>query len=106
VAPPCVVNARVQARLAAGPVVFAVPSAVRLRFRTAARVRGLDGLDRDRVVRSHERERGLVVKIAVLTAHMLMRAGTLPCGLRTARAPLLPSADALLRLLQLTLGLR
>src|SRR5262249_44142478 len=77
---------------------------VRLGCWTAAHVRGLHGLDVDRVVCAHQRERGLVVKVATLPTHVLMLLGALPDGLCTALAALFATRDALLRFLELTLS--
>ena len=99
--PPSVLNARVEAGFARGPVVLVAPIAVAiwLGFWTAAQVRRLNSLDVDRVVRPHEGERRLMVNVGSLAADVLMLSGTVRHGLRSALAPLLAARDALLRLL-------
>jgi hypothetical protein len=79
--------------------------AIRLRLRTAAHVGRLDRLDVDRVVLAHEGERRLVVKVAALSAHVLLLLCALRRGFRASLAALLAASDMLLCLLQLALGL-
>src|SRR5262245_23608512 len=100
-----VLHACVAAGFPLGPMVCIAAFAVRLRLRTAAQVRGLHGLDIERVVLAYEDERRLVVKVAPLPAHMLMLLGAIPHGLLASLAALLSACYPLLRFLELFLRL-
>jgi hypothetical protein len=65
----------------------------------------LQGLDVDRVVLAHERERRLVVEVAALLADILMLLGAALHRLRATTAPFLAAGHPLLRCLQRALGL-
>ena len=99
-APSSVLDRLVETSLAAGPVMLIAAGAIRLGLWAAAQVRGLHGLDVDRVVGAHQGQRRLVMEVAPLPPHVLMLFRVLPYGLRTALAALLAARDALLRLLQ------
>src|SRR5262249_32813279 len=110
VAPPSGLQALGATGRAAGPVVVRAAVAVRLRLRlrlrfgTAAPVRGLTGLNLERVVLAHERARRRVLKVAAPPGHLLLLLGALPYGLLVPLAARLPAGEALLGFLQPLLG--
>jgi len=104
VAPPSVVHALVETRLATGSIVFVVAVAIRLWLRTATQVGDLHGLDVDRVVLAHQGKRCLVVKVAPLPADVLMLLGALVHRLGASVTALRAAGDALLGFVELLLG--
>src|SRR5262249_54405223 len=103
VAPPGVVHAFVATGLAAGPVVRIGAVLILLWRRTTAQVGGLNRLDRDHIILAHRRERGRVVEVESLPAHVLLLLGTLPYGLLASLAALLATCYLLLCFLQVFL---
>jgi hypothetical protein len=77
VVPPSVLNALVEAGLAASPIMLVAAGAVRIRLGcgTTTQVGGLDGLNVDHIILSNQGERRLVMEVAALPAHVLMLLG-------------------------------
>src|SRR5258708_11493318 len=103
-APSGVMNAFVEARLAAGPVMQIAAILIRNRYGTAAQVGRLDSLHIDHVVLANEHQCRFVVKVRALPADMLVFLRALGHDLLAASTALLAAGDALVRLGKLPFG--
>src|SRR5215469_7788001 len=98
--PPSVVDRLIEAGLGARRVMLVSAVAVRLGFWPAVHIGYLEVFQIDRVVRSHQTKRRLVVKISALPLDFLMLLRQYLCGFATALAALLATADPTLGLLE------
>src|SRR5260221_12241584 len=100
-----VLNACIEARLLAGPVleIATIPLPVWLGCRTTAQVGRLDRLEIDRVVLTYQGECHLMMEVGTLPPHVLLLLGEQLDRLLAAGAPLLPLGYSPLGFLQLAL---
>jgi hypothetical protein len=102
--PSCVVDGRVEAGCAAGPIVLIATVAVRLCLGPAAEVTRLEVFSIDQVVLTDQRTGGLVVTVSPLALALLILLGALPHGFPPALTALLAPRHATLGRLQPLLG--